>query len=136
MGRQALEAGRLPAALFGRLERFAGHLERWLAEPERPSLIHGDAWTGNILAARGQITAFLDPAIYFADAEIELAFTMLFGTFGNRFFERYQEFRSIRPGFMEERKKIYNLYPLLVHVRLFGGSYVHSVSQSLVEFGF
>ncbi|MGD8586600.1 MAG: fructosamine kinase family protein [Chloroflexota bacterium] len=136
MGRQALDAGRLPATLLSRLERFAGQLERWLEEPERPSLIHGDAWTGNILAANGRITAFLDPAIYFADAEIELAFTTLFGTFGRRFFDRYQEIRPIRPGFMQRRKTIYNLYPLLVHVRLFGGSYVQSVSQSLSELGY
>lgn len=136
MGRQAMDAGRLPSALFGRLERLAGRLDRWLQEPEQPSLIHGDAWTGNILAYDGKITAFLDPAIYFADAEIELAFTTLFGTFGQRFFERYEEIRPLRPGFMERRKTIYNLYPLLVHVRLFGGSYVQSVSQTLAELGF
>jgi fructosamine-3-kinase len=136
MGRQALDAGRLPAGLMIRLERFAGQLERWLEEPERPSLIHGDAWAGNILAAGGRITAFLDPAIYFADPEIELAFTTLFGTFDRKFFERYNEIRPIRAGFMEQRKTIYNLYPLLVHVRLFGGSYVQSVSHSLAEFGY
>jgi len=135
MGRQGLQAGRLPAELFGRLERFAGRLDRWLEDPERPSLIHGDAWTGNILASDGRITAFLDPAIYFADPEIELAFTTLFGTFDRRFFDRYQEIRPIAPGFMDRRRTIYNLYPLLVHVRLFGGSYVGSVSQALAEFG-
>jgi len=136
MGRQAMDAGRIPGQVFNRLERFAGSLEKWLAEPDRPSLIHGDAWTGNILAAGDKITAFVDPAIYFADAEIELAFTTLFGTFGDSFFERYDEIRPIRPGFMEERRIIYNLYPLLVHVRLFGGSYVESVSQTLASFGY
>jgi fructosamine-3-kinase len=136
MGRLALEAGRLPPTLFGRLERFAGRLDEWLEEPERPSLIHGDAWTGNILAAGSRITAFLDPAIYYADPEIELAFTTLFGTFDQPFFDRYREIRPIRPGFMTVRRTIYNLYPLLVHVRLFGGSYVSSVSQALAQFGF
>jgi len=136
MARQAFDAGRLPASVMGRLERFAGRLDRWLEEPLRPSLIHGDAWTGNILAGDGRITAFLDPAIYFADAEIELAFTTLFGTFGRTFFERYDAIRPIKPGFMERRRTIYNLYPLLVHVRLFGGSYVQSMEQALAEFGF
>lgn len=136
MGRQALQAGRLPSSIFGRLERFAGDLANWLDEPAGPSLIHGDAWTGNILAARGRITAFLDPAIYFADPEIELAFTTLFGTFDRHFFNRYREIRPLRPGFMSERRTLYNLYPLLVHVRLFGGGYVESVSHSLASFGY
>lgn len=135
MGRQAMDAGRLPAHIFGRLETFASRLERWLGEPDAPSLIHGDAWGGNVLATEDRITGFVDPAIYYADAEIELAFTTLFGTFGNSFFSRYQEIRPIRPGFMSERRDIYNLYPLLVHVRLFGGSYVESVSRTLEDFG-
>lgn len=136
MGREALAAGRLPQELFGRLELFADHVNEWLKEPDKPSLIHGDAWTGNILAVDGRISAFVDPAIYFADSEIELAFTTLFGTFDRRFFDRYNEIRPIEPGFMSERRPIYNLYPLLVHVRLFGGGYVNSVSESLAEFGY
>lgn len=136
MGRQATEAGRLPAQIYGRLARFIGRLNRWLGEPDSPSLIHGDAWTGNILAKDGRITGFVDPAIYFADAEIELAFTTLFGTFDDTFFDRYREIRPIKPGFRRERRAIYNLYPLLVHVRLFGGGYVSSVSQTLDHFGF
>jgi fructosamine-3-kinase len=136
MGREALDAGRLPSQILARLEKFAGQLAQWLEEPERPSLIHGDAWAGNMLAADGRITTFLDPAIYFADAEIELAFTTLFGTFGESFFRRYREIRPLRPGFMKERRHIYNIYPLLVHVRLFGGGYVDSVSESLARFGY
>jgi len=135
MGRQAMESGRLPEAVFSRIESLGGRLERWLAEPERPSLIHGDAWTGNILAQDGRITGFVDPAIYYADAEIELAFTTLFGTFGKPFFNRYTFLRPIAPGFFEERRYLYNLYPLLVHVRLFGGSYVASVERTLQQFG-
>ncbi|MFZ0544445.1 MAG: fructosamine kinase family protein [Candidatus Promineifilaceae bacterium] len=135
MGRQGLESGRLPAAVFSRLELLCRRLERWLVEPEQPSLIHGDAWSGNILAASDRITGFVDPAIYYADAEIELAFTTLFGTFGEPFFERYTSIRPIAPGFFEERRNLYNLYPLLVHVRLFGGSYVSSVERTLRQFG-
>ncbi len=135
MGRLGVESGRLPAAVLARIETLGGRLERWLAEPERPSLIHGDAWTGNILAEGGRITGFVDPAIYYADAEIELAFTTLFGTFGEPFFNRYTSLRPIAPGFFEERRHLYNLYPLLVHVRLFGGSYVASVERILRQFG-
>jgi fructosamine-3-kinase len=135
MGRQALESGRLPPHLFSRLESLCAHLDRWLVEPDRPSLIHGDAWSGNILAQGDHITGFVDPAIYYADPEIELAFTTLFGTFGAPFFDRYTALRPIKSGFFEERRHLYNLYPLLVHVRLFGGSYVSSVERTLGQFG-
>jgi fructosamine-3-kinase len=136
MGREAERAGRLPTRLMARIERFAGALERWINEPAQPSLIHGDMWSGNVLSANGRITGFIDPAIYFADPEIELAFTTLFGTFGDAFFGPYNDLRPIAPGFFEERRDIYNLYPLLVHVRLFGGSYVGSVERTLARFGF
>lgn len=135
MGRQALDAGLLPTDVYRRLEKLCGHLDRWLVAPERPSLIHGDVWTTNVLAHNGRITGFVDPAIYYADPEIELAFTTLFGTFGQPFFERYHELRPLRPGFFAERRDLYNLYPLLVHVRLFGGGYVGSVTRTLRQFG-
>ncbi len=133
---EAARVGRLPAPILVRLERFAEKLDRWLVEPEYPSLIHGDMWTTNILATYGQVTGFLDPAIYFAHPEIELAFSTLFGTFGQPFFHRYHQIRPIASGFFEERRDIYNLYPLLVHVRLFGGGYVGAVEQILKKYGF
>ncbi len=136
MADESVRVGRLPASLRTRLGRLCDHLDRWLIEPEQPSLIHGDVWTTNVLASNDSITAFLDPAVYYADPEIELAFTTLFGTFGEPFFERYHALRPIRDGFFEERRDLYNLYPLLTHVRLFGGSYVASVDRTLQRFGF
>lgn len=135
MGRQALEAGRLPGRLMTRLEVLAGRLERWLEEPAAPSLLHGDMWGGNVLCRAGRIAGFVDPAVYYGDAEIELAFATLFNTFGEPFFARYGELRPLRPGFFEERRDLYNLYPLLVHTRLFGGSYAASVERTLTRFG-
>lgn len=136
MARQGVEAGRLPASIATRLDRLIGRLDLWLREPSEPALIHGDIWTTNVLAKGDRISGFLDPAIYFADPEIELAFITLFDSFGQTFFERYHELRPIAPGFFEERRHIYNLYPLLVHVRLFGGGYVARVEQTLRRFGF
>jgi fructosamine-3-kinase len=135
MANEAVREGRLPQKMLGRIEKFAARLDQWLEEPGHPALIHGDVWTTNVLATNGRITGFIDPAIYYADPEIELAFTTLFGTFGEPFFQHYSEIRPLRPGFMEERRDIYNLYPLLVHVRLFGGSYVQSVDGVLRRFG-
>ena len=93
-------------------------------------------WGGNVLVREGRIAGFVDPAIYYADAEIELAFSTLFSTFGEPFFARYGEIRPMRPGFFEQRRDIYNLYPLLVHTRLFGGHYAGAVKRTLKRFGY
>lgn len=135
MAGDAARAGWLPASLRKRIEALCGRLDRWIEEPARPALIHGDLWGGNVLASAGRVSGFVDPAIYYADPEIELAFATLFGTFGDAFFRRYGELRPIRPGFFEERRDLYNLYPLLVHVRLFGGAYVAQVDATLRRFG-
>ncbi|MCE2490605.1 MAG: fructosamine kinase family protein, partial [Anaerolineae bacterium] len=123
LAHMALQAGAITPSLCRRVETLAGHLERWLGEPRQPALIHGDVWATNLLASKGRITAFLDPAIYYAHEEIELAYTTLFGsrglTFGDPFYRRYHEIRPNSPGFFEERRLIYNLYPLLVHARIF-----------------
>jgi fructosamine-3-kinase len=135
LARVANEAGRLPAEDLERVDRLAEQLGDYLEEPDRPSLIHGDVWSANVLAQGDRITAFLDPAIYHADPEIELSFISLFNSFGGAFFERYAEIRSITPGFFEERRDLYNLYPLLVHVYFFGGGYLDSVRAILRRFG-
>ncbi len=136
MAHEGVCVQRLPSEIYGRIRKFCEHLDKWITEPVGASLIHGDAWAGNILAVDGCITGFIDPAIYYADPEIELAFATLFGTFNEPFFNRYQEIIPLQPGFFEERRDIYNLYPLLVHVRLFGGSYVQDVSSTLRRFGY
>ena len=136
MGDVAHQAGTLPAQILHRLEAFADKLGDFIDEPPYPALLHGDLWTTNILAQNGQITGFIDPAIYYGHPEIELAFSTLFGTFSEPFFNRYSDYHPIQPGFFESRRDIYNLYPLLVHVRLFGGSYVHSVDRILKGLGF
>src|SRR5215208_5926879 len=131
----AHEANRLQSEDLKKIENLAERLEDYLEEPERPSLIHGDVWSANVLAKGDRITAFLDPAIYHADPEIELAFISLFNSFGEAFFARYGEMRPIRPGFFEVRRDLYNLYPLLVHVYFFGGGYSGSVRSILSRFG-
>jgi len=135
MGRCAFDSGHFPDDAFKRLENFCGRLDRFIEAPAAPSLIHGDLWDGNILVRDGRVAAFIDPAIYYADAEIELAFTTLFGTFGQAFFDRYDEQRAIAPGFFEARREIYNLYPLLVHTTLFGGHYGASVDEIVRRYG-
>jgi len=131
----AREAGRLPGGLYDRVEILAGKLGDWIGDRASPSLIHGDLWGGNVMARDNRIAGFIDPAIYYADAEVELAFSTMFNTFGDAFFSRYREHREIEPGFFEERRDLYNFYPLLVHVRLFGGAYVGAVERTLSRYG-
>ena len=132
--REAGESGRLPLDVHRRIEKLASKLDNLISEPAHPSLLHGDLWTGNVLVAQDRISGFVDPAIYYGHAEMDLAFSTLFGTFGNAFFQRYQQHRPLEPGFFEARRDIYNLYPLLVHVRLFGGSYASQVDQIVRRF--
>jgi fructosamine-3-kinase len=136
MAEAAHDHGRLDAATVDRVRALAADLGEFLAEPDAPSLLHGDVWSGNVLAAGGRITGFLDPAIYFGHPEVELAFITMFSTFGDPFFDAYRTLRPLDAGFMSERRHLYNLYPYLVHVRLFGGSYVRSVEAILARFGY
>jgi fructosamine-3-kinase len=131
----AHEAGRLPAEDLLRVERLSEKLDDLIGEPNPPALIHGDVWSANVLARGSRITAFLDPAIYYADPEIELAFISLFDSFGNAFLKRYAEIRGIDTAFFETRRDLYNLYPLLVHTYYFGGGYLDSVRNTLGQFG-
>jgi fructosamine-3-kinase len=81
---------------------------------EKPSLIHGDLWSGNVMTdANGQV-ALVDPACYYGLREAELAFTTMFGGFDTSFYEAYHEVYPIENGF-GDRIPIYNLYPLMVH---------------------
>jgi fructosamine-3-kinase len=135
MAEAARDEGRLPTLLFGRIERLAARLDDHLLEPPHPSLLHGDLWTGNVLVKGDRIAGLVDPAIYCGHPEIELAFTTMFGTFGSAFFETYESLLPLEPGFHELRRNIYNLYPALVHVRLFGSSYLAGIERTLARLG-
>ncbi|NKB19951.1 MAG: phosphotransferase [Alphaproteobacteria bacterium] len=135
MARQALTEDRVSSDTMGRFEALASRLDEWIEEPAAPQLLHGDMWGGNVLVKDSRITSFIDPAIYFGNAEMDLAFATLFGTFREPFFETYEDYAPLRPGFWEARRDLYNLNPLLVHLRLFGGDYGRSIDAILNRFG-
>lgn len=108
--------------LFGKLSD--------LMPTEPPALLHGDLWSGNFMCNTHEQPILIDPAVYYGHREMELAFTHLFGGFDSLFYKAYQEAYPLTPGF-PERIEVYNLYPLLVHVNLFGQSYLHDVMQTL-----
>jgi fructosamine-3-kinase len=97
---------------------------------EPPSRLHGDLWGGNLHADETGQPCLIDPAVYGGNREIDLAMMRLFGGFGERVFAAYDHAWPLAPG-AEERVPLYQLYPLLVHVNLFGGSYVGSVKRAL-----
>lgn len=133
-GRLAHERGGLATDALARLEAFCADLDRYLPATPAASLLHGDMWDGNILVRKGRIAAFIDPAIFYGDAELELAFATVFNTFGEPFFARYDAHRPIDPEFFATRREIYTLYPLLVHAALFGAAYGRRVSRILRRF--
>ncbi|MDH3653739.1 MAG: fructosamine kinase family protein [Myxococcales bacterium] len=100
------------------------------AEP--PSRLHGDLWGGNLHVDDEGHPALIDPAVYGGHREIDLAMMRLFGGFSERVFASYAEARPLAPG-VAERIALYQLYPLLVHVNLFGGTYVGSVKRALSD---
>lgn len=102
-----------------RLENLAGRLNEIIPDQPPASLIHGDLWSGNVMSENGRITALIDPASYYGDAEVDLAMLNLFGRLSPAFFENY---RPIADGF-RARQAVYSLWPALVHLRLFGSGY-------------
>lgn len=97
-----------------------------------PSLLHGDLWHGNFLTDTDGNTVFIDPAIYFGHHEIDLAMMKLFGGWDDRVFRLYGSLTDLASNW-KDRLKFYQLYYLLVHLNLFGGSYVNNVT-SIIDY--
>lgn len=128
--------GKIDERLFERVMLLCDDLDRFLIEPDQPSLLHGDVWSGNVLIHNGAVNAFIDPAIYFGHHEMDLAFIMMFQTFDEPFFQKYNEIYPVADGFFEERADLYNLYPYLVHARAFGGNYVPYIEKIVEKYGY
>ncbi len=129
----AIDGGIMDPSDLKYLERLKDEIGNLFPEGEKPALIHGDLWGGNIMSDSLGAPCIIDPAIYFANREIEIAFTTLFGRFGEDFYSAYNESFPMELGF-EKRIELYNLYPLLVHANLFGGGYVNSCRQILKRY--
>jgi fructosamine-3-kinase len=111
-----------------RVERLAARLHDLLPAAPPPALLHGDLWTGNILVRDGRMAGLVDPACYHGDAEVDLAMLDLFGAPPEEFWLAYG---ALAPGW-EERRTVYQLFPALVHVRLWGPGY-HALADRLLS---
>lgn len=129
---QLRESDVIPKDFFQRFDRLFGKLEDLI--PEEPaSLLHGDLWSGNFMVSATGDPCIFDPAVYYGHREVELAFTQMFGGFENQFYASYENEWPLEPGF-DQRVDIHNLYPLLVHVNLFGASYLAGIDRTLKRF--
>lgn len=121
--------GLISTAHLSQFEQFYPKLSS-LLPPEPPSLLHGDLWSGNVHTSPDGSACLIDPAVYYGHREMDLAFTRLFGGFDPEFYFAYHEHYPLQAGW-EFRSDIFNLYPLLVHVNLFGRSYLPAVERTL-----
>ena len=126
----------LPAArrlvhrgLRAKIERLIERMFVLFSQPVALCHLHGDLWSGNYMFSE-QGPAIFDPAPYLGHREVDLAMMELFGGFSERTYRSYFEVHPVEEGY-RERILLYQIYPLLVHVNLFGGSYVASVERNV-----
>lgn len=102
-------------------------------EGEPPALLHGDLWSGNVHPGPDGTPVLVDPAVSLGHGEVDLAMMELFGGFHRETFEAYFDARPSPPGYAEVRRPLYQLYYLLVHIRLFGGGYARQTRAAARE---
>ncbi|MDB5109721.1 MAG: fructosamine kinase [Mucilaginibacter sp.] len=104
-----------------------------LFNEEVPALIHGDLWSGNYLTDENEKPYLIDPAVSYGHREFDIAMTTLFRGFSNEFYQAYNQVFPLAKGW-EQRVDLWNLYPLLVHLNLFGAGYLGQVRDCLNQF--
>ncbi len=128
----ARDTRRMEAGSAFRFERLFQQLDT-LFPKEPPALLHGDLWSGNFMAGANEDPWLLDPAVYYGHREMDIAMTRLFGGTDQAFYDAYNEHFPLEKGW-EDRIDLCNLYPLMVHVNLFGGNYVQQVEAVLSKY--
>ena len=125
--------GYMDSVMRKQCEKLLEHLDSYLVEPEFSSLLHGDLWSGNALCGPDGKAWIFDPAVYVGHFEADLAMTELFGGYPASFYGAYSEITPIDSGY-QDRRDLYNLYHMLNHLNLFGGSYLGSVQRILSRY--
>jgi protein-ribulosamine 3-kinase len=128
----ATEKGYFSSADLSRFQRLFKEFPG-ICPSEKPSLVHGDLWSGNYLVSDKGKACLIDPAVYYGHREVDIAMSTLFGGFDPDFYSSYNEVYPMGKGW-KERLEIYNLYPLLVHLNLFGAGYLGSIERIIRRF--
>ncbi len=130
--RMAESKGLLPSAACRHFDRLYEQLPDLFA-PEPPALLHGDLWSGNFLCDDSGSPVLIDPAAYFGHRSVDLGMTTLFGGFEPAFYEAYDWHYPLPKGYREQWE-IANLYPLLIHLNLFGMGYLSNILHTIQRF--
>ncbi|MEO5767735.1 MAG: fructosamine kinase family protein [Polyangia bacterium] len=128
--RRAVDAGAMSVKGEQGLRRVLAKMDDLVGPAEPPARLHGDLWSGNLICDQEGAPCLIDPAAYGGHREVDLAMMRLFGGFSGSVFQAYEEVFPLAPGH-RERVRLYQLYPLLVHVNLFGGAYLGSLESAL-----
>jgi fructosamine-3-kinase len=129
----ASDRGALPAGTAAAVERICERMADLAGPSEPPARLHGDLWSGNVLAGGGRGPALVDPAAHGGHRETDLAMLRLFGSPSERCFAAYAEVAPLAAGHAD-RVALWQLQPLLVHAVLFGGGYGASVARSAARY--
>jgi len=95
-----------------------------------PALLHGDLWSGNFMCTKKSEPVLIDTAVYFGHPAVDMAMTTLFGGFNHGFYEAYNYHTALQPNH-KEQWEVCNLYPLLIHLILFGSSYLTQIETTI-----
>ena len=130
--RKGFDSGMLEIKVLRLFEKVYKELDR-LIPIEPASLLHGDLWQGNIICDENSSPVLIDPAVYYGHREIDLAMLQLFGNISDDTLEAYNNIYPLDKHW-QERIDLHQLYPLLVHLILFGGSYYETVLKTLKKY--
>jgi fructosamine-3-kinase len=128
----ALGNGKIKPDIAKKFDQLFEKIPLFIIE-DKPSLLHGDLWSGNLIVDDKGDPCVIDPAVFYGNREAEIAFTQLFGGFDDEFYASYHANFPLENSF-KSRIDLYNLYPLLVHLNLFGGGYFTQVVSILKNF--
>jgi protein-ribulosamine 3-kinase len=130
--RTARNDGGMSSARVRNFERLYQRLDEIFPQ-EKPALLHGDLWSGNFMTGPTGEACIFDPAAYYGHREMDIAMTHLFGGYNQLFYDAYAQVSPLAGNF-ESRLEICNLYPLLVHLNLFGEGYLHRIENIVKKF--
>jgi fructosamine-3-kinase len=133
LARIAGERGALSESGVAAVERVSDRMAELAGPPELPSRLHGDLWSGNVMAGADGRAWLIDPSAYGGHREVDLAMLRLFGAPSERIFDAYEEVAPLADGW-GERVELYQLLPLLVHALLFGGSYRGAAERAVSRY--
>jgi protein-ribulosamine 3-kinase len=124
-----LSNNKLPVDILKKFDKLFDKLPQLLPQ-DPPALLHGDLWNGNAFYDLQGQAVLVDPAVYYGHREVDLAMMSLFGGFSREIYDIYNHLFPLEPDW-QNRLKIYQLYPLLVHFNLFGDTYLSPINQIL-----